>query len=113
MVPSELRCSGATCPKCSKPYLQKIMTMIEKKEKILLTLPAFPGKSSNPRKALSHLRDMEEQCSLEFFNELCLKIKNLYQPGAEILLCSDGKFFSDLVGIKEDHITAYKKSLIR
>lgn len=104
-------CSHLTCQACFAPHLQKIISAITLKKSISFVLPAFPGKSPNLAKVFGPLPDMAEQCALMFLNKLCDKIKLLYAPGAKITLCSDGRVFSDIVGIREEDITDYQREL--
>lgn len=101
------------CHHCMKPHLEKITRAIKNDEPVVFVLPAFPGKSPNLAKVLSPLPDMAEQLSLEFLEDLCLRIKQFHPPGARILLCSDGRVFSDAVGLKEDDVTEYQKEISR
>ncbi|MFJ4593102.1 L-tyrosine/L-tryptophan isonitrile synthase family protein [Kitasatospora sp. NPDC088861] len=78
---------------------------------ILFTLPGFPCKSPNPAKVLSHLPDEGERLSLTFLDGLCAEIGGYYEPGARILICSDGHIFGDLVHVPDDHIDEYSDEL--
>lgn len=80
---------------------------------VTLVLPAFPGKSPNPAKVLGTLPDMAERQALEFLQRLCDQVKEYYSPGAHIILCSDGRVFSDVVGMRDDDITVYQNELTR
>lgn len=104
-------CDGVTCPHCAAPHLSKIISSIEKNEPVTFVLPAFPGKSPNTEKVLGYLPDYAEAFSLKFLNTLSQKIKQYYAPGIKIIICSDGRVFSDVVGIKEVHITEYQLKL--
>lgn len=112
MVESKNTCS-ATCKKCHKPHLDKVVTAIIQKKKIRFVLPAFPGKSPNPAKVLGHLPDMAEKQALKFLNSLCKQIQEIYEPGAEVIICSDGRVFSDVVGISEKDVTSYQIEIDR
>ncbi|MGQ0505022.1 MAG: L-tyrosine/L-tryptophan isonitrile synthase family protein [Myxococcaceae bacterium] len=87
------------------------MSAIERDEPIVFVLPAFPGKSPNPAKVLGPRPDMAERQSIVFLHEFCRRIATIYGPGARIVLCSDGRVFSDVVGIKESDITTYQQDL--
>ncbi len=104
-------CKDLNCAKCSSPHLSKIITAVKKNKPITFVLPAFPGKSPNPEKVLGYLPDYAEQLSLNFLENLCQRIKKFYNPGVKIILCSDGRVFSDVVGMKENHVTAYQIEL--
>jgi pyoverdine/dityrosine biosynthesis protein Dit1 len=71
-------------------------------------LPAFPAKSPNTQKVLGSLPDKAERLALEFLKSLCDEIKSLYSPGAHITICSDGRVFSDVVGVSDEDVTAYQ-----
>ena len=74
-------------------------------------LPAFPGKSPNLGKVLGTLPDMAERRALEFLQQLCERIGRIYQPGARIILASDGRVFSDVVGMRDEDVSAYRDEL--
>lgn len=106
-------CSGSKCQLCSSLHFPKIISAIERREAVTFVLPAFPGKSPNPDKVLGHLPDFAEQLSLDFLGQLCERVKSFYSQGIKIILCSDGRVFSDVVGMKESNVTAYQAELNR
>lgn len=54
-------------------------------------LPAFPFKSANKvYKVLGSLPDKAEELALERLNGLCMRVQEVYEPGAEIVIISDG-----------------------
>ena len=106
-------CSGADCMDCSSIHLPKIISAVKRNEPVIFVLPAFPGKSPNNRKVLGSLPDHAERLSLKFLEELCNRVKKFYVSGVKIIICSDGRVFSDVVGIKEADITAYQIELDR
>src|SRR5690554_4229934 len=110
-VPEERR--GASCPNCRAHHYPKILAAVEQFLPVAFVLPAFPGKSPNPNKVLGALPDLAERLSLEFLGGLCRKVKEFYRPGIKIMLCSDGRVFSDVVGMKEEEVSAYQKELVR
>ncbi len=106
-------CRDVRCLKCAEWHLPKILETVELNEPVSFVLPAFPGKSPNPEKVLGALPDFAERLSLLFLASLCRKVKRYYSPGIKILLCSDGRVFSDVVGMKETDVTAYQIELDR
>ncbi len=102
---------GPDCGTCKAPHLPKVLRAIVQDRPITFVLPAFPGKSPNLAKVLGPLPDMAEERSLEFLENLCKKIGESHSPGAKIILCSDGRVFSDAVGIREEDISAYQDEL--
>jgi pyoverdine/dityrosine biosynthesis protein Dit1 len=110
-VSSHDECGGVKCHACSSAHLPRILSAVKDGHPIKFVLPAFPGKSPNPNKVLGVLPDHAERLSLIFIGELCQKIRSIYSPGIKFILCSDGRVFSDVVGIKESDISAYQIEL--
>lgn len=106
-------CSGLNCLSCFSHHLPKILAAVKRDEPVVFVLPAFPGKSPNPDKVLGALPDQAERLSLAFLGTLCRRIREYYAPGIRILLCSDGRVFSDVVGMAEENVTAYQRELDR
>ncbi|MCX6127424.1 MAG: isocyanide synthase family protein [Proteobacteria bacterium] len=111
IVDSGTSCAASSCHVCLAPHLQKVVSAITQGKPIPFVLPAFPGKSPNPAKVLGPLPDMAERRALHFLNYLCDRVRQLYPPGAQIILCSDGRVFSDIIGMSEDDVTAYQHEL--
>jgi pyoverdine/dityrosine biosynthesis protein Dit1 len=76
-------------------------------------LPAFPAKSPNPQKTLGHLPDYGEVLGLRRLNELCARIGEVYAHGASVAICSDGRVFSDLVGVADAAVDEYASQIRR
>lgn len=104
-------CKDLRCSDCSAHHLPKIISAVTQNKPVTFVLPAFPGKSPNPEKVLGHLPDLAERLSLRFLGNLCHRIKKIYIPGIKIILCSDGRVFSDVVGMVEEHVSAYQHEL--
>ncbi len=106
-------CAQLPCPACRDAHLARVERYVAAGEPVRFVLPAFPGKSPNTAKVLGVLPDMAERLALEFLGGLTARIREVYAPGAEILICSDGRVFGDAVGIADAHITAYQDELRR
>ncbi|MBS1961799.1 MAG: isocyanide synthase family protein [Bdellovibrionales bacterium] len=106
-------CAAAGCPRCLAPHLAKVVSAVALGLPVTFVLPAFPGKSPNPAKVLGTLPDMAERRALEFLQHLCDRLRDLYAPGARVILCSDGRVFSDAVGMRDADVTAYQDELSR
>lgn len=104
-------CAEKPCEQCLALHLPKVRRCIGAGEPIHFLLPAFPAKSPNPEKVLGRLPDMGEEIALNFLDEVCAEIDRLYSPGARISICSDGRVFSDLVGVVEEDVTSYAAEL--
>jgi len=66
---------------------------------------------AGPKKVLGRLPDMAEELALRYLDQACAEIQNIYSPGARILICSDGRAFSDLVGVSDDDVSAYGREI--
>jgi pyoverdine/dityrosine biosynthesis protein Dit1 len=106
-------CDASTCEQCASPHLPKIIDAVSQSKPVTFVLPAFPGKSPNPAKVLGPLPDMAERCALEFLQHLCDRIQQYYSPGGQIILASDGRVFSDAVGMRDDDVTSYQDEISR
>jgi pyoverdine/dityrosine biosynthesis protein Dit1 len=104
-------CLAEPCPRCLAPHQARVAAAVAAGTPITCVLPGFPGKSPNPAKVLGTLPDLGERLALRFLTRLCVEIREVYPPGAEIIICSDGRVFSDVVGLRDDDVTAYQSEL--
>lgn len=88
-----------------------INAAIARNEPVVMILPAFPAKSPNREKTLGPLPDMGEVLALKRLQRLCADISKIYRPGAELIICSDGRVFSDLVGVSDQDVSAYSRGI--
>ncbi|MBX9687145.1 MAG: isocyanide synthase family protein [Candidatus Obscuribacterales bacterium] len=110
-VPAGASVCASGCEKCSFLPLQKIVSAVKKNEAVTFVLPAFPGKSPNPEKVLGPLPDLAERLSFAFLGDLCKRVKEFYSPGIKIIVASDGRVFSDVVGMQESDVSDYQNEL--
>jgi pyoverdine/dityrosine biosynthesis protein Dit1 len=96
------------CYELHRPTLER---QLHAGEPLHMVLPAFPAKSPNLDKVLGHLPDKAEELALRHLQNICDRIGELYAPGARLTICSDGRVFSDLVGVPDEHVTLYAKKL--
>ena len=62
---------------------------------VKMCLPAFPFKSANKiYKVLGDLPDKAEELSLDRLNNMCIRIKEIYSPGAKLTIISDGLVYN-------------------
>jgi pyoverdine/dityrosine biosynthesis protein Dit1 len=104
-------CATSPCEACLAPHLPRVIAAIQEQRVITFVLPAFPGKSPNLAKVLGTLPDRAEQLALLFLNGLGEQIREMYAPGAVIILCSDGRVFNDIIGIHDTDVTDYQLAL--
>lgn len=94
-------------------HLGKIEALVARGAVIELVLPAFPAKSANPEKTTGTLPDLGELLAMRRLEALCVQIEEVYAPGARVVICSDGRVFSDLVGVTDADVTAYGREIAR
>lgn len=111
LLGGEGSCGQEPCPQCLAPHLVKIQAFLDREEPIHMVLPAFPAKSPNPEKTLGKLPDLGEHLALRTLQTMCEEIKDLYSPGAQVTICSDGHVFSDLVEVSDQDVTAYHSAM--
>lgn len=102
----------APCAACFEARSAKIERFIKQGEKIHFVIPAFPAKSPNKKKVLGVLPDLGELMALNFLQRLSEYVGYFYPPGARVTICSDGHVFSDVVGVTDSTVTAYRESLM-
>lgn len=104
-------CAENPCEQCLALHLARVQRFVRAGEPIHFLLPAFPAKSPNPKKVLGRLPDKAEELALGFLQEVCNEIGDIYPPGARITICSDGRVFSDLVGVSDEDVTGYNREI--
>lgn len=75
----------------TETFLSCIGRYVSANQRVLACLPAFPFKSANKvQKVLGTLPDKAEELALQRLNTICERIQDIYPPGAEITIISDG-----------------------
>ncbi len=93
------------------PLFKHIATRMKEERELVFLLPAFPAKSPSPSKTLGQLPDLGEVLALQNLQKLCDRISKIYSPGAKIIICSDGRVFSDVVRVSDESITLYQEGI--
>ncbi len=106
-------CAAAPCEDCYQAQWERTRAFLLAEKPVHFVLPAFPAKSNNPRKVVGALPDLGERLAIEFLQSFCEQVRHVYPPGARITICSDGHVFSDVLGIPDDDVTAYRDDLMR
>lgn len=104
-------CARRPCNECFAMHRPNVARFMEQGIPLHFVIPAFPAKSPNRKKVLGTLPDLGERLSLEFLQSFCDYVCHYYEPGAKITICSDGHVFSDLVGVDDQDVTAYRTEL--
>lgn len=91
---------------------KKIQNFVEQNKSIILTIIAFPYKSSNVKsKVLSSKADGAERHSLVYIQTLLNKIKAVYAPGAKMIIFPDGIPFCDVEKVSDERVLQYEADL--
>lgn len=106
-------CAATPCETCYGYQLPKVLDAVAAGRPLQFLILAFPAKSPNQRKVLGELPDMAERVAIEFLQSFCDHVGGFYPPGATVRICSDGHVFSDLVGVRDDAVTAYRDELAK
>lgn len=93
------------------PLLKKIIARMESGKELEFILPAFPAKSPSQKKTSGELPDFGEVLALKNLQNFCDRISDLYSPGAKLIICSDGRVFSDVVKVSDDSIDRYNEGV--
>lgn len=76
-------------------FLSVIRKFISAGARVEMCLPAFPFKSANKvYKVLGILPDKAEEIALDRLNTMCLRIRQIYRPGARCTIISDGLVYN-------------------
>ncbi|KAL8834802.1 MAG: hypothetical protein Q9170_003598 [Blastenia crenularia] len=93
-------------------FLSVINQFIIDEAQLQMCLPAFPFKSANKvDKVFGILPDKAEELALERLNSMCIRIGDIYSPGAKLTIISDGLVYNDLLGIPDRDTWAYGEAL--
>lgn len=106
-------CAKQPCEACFAAHREKIGEFVRAGKPVHFVLPAFPAKSRNPNKVLGTLPDLAEHLAIGFLESFCDQLSHVYQPGGRITICSDGHVFSDVLGIPDEDVLAYRAELRR
>jgi len=104
-------CGPNPCAQCLALHLPRVQHFVELGQPVQLVLPAFPAKSPNLSKVLGSRPDTAERLALRQLQTVCEEIGEIYTPGAQLTICSDGHVFSDLVGVEDDTVSAYNREI--
>jgi L-tyrosine isonitrile synthase len=93
------------------PIYESVKSLVSQRKEITFILPAFPAKSPNRQKTLGNLPDMGEVIALQRLQQLCMDISSIYQPGAKVVICSDGRVFNDIVRVSDENLVRYRDEI--
>jgi pyoverdine/dityrosine biosynthesis protein Dit1 len=83
-------------------FLSVIGEFVATESRVETCLPAFPFKSANKvYKVLSSLPDKAEELALGRLNTMCARIQEVYSPGAQVTIISDGITYNGMLTIQD------------
>ncbi|KAK3689021.1 Pyoverdine/dityrosine biosynthesis protein-domain-containing protein [Podospora appendiculata] len=98
--------------RATRQFHALIYNQVRSSQPVRLCLPAFPFKSPNSQsKVLGRLPDKAEEFALAHINGLCAAIGDIYTPGAELTIISDGLVYNDLLTVPDRDVWAYGQAL--
>jgi pyoverdine/dityrosine biosynthesis protein Dit1/AcrR family transcriptional regulator len=103
----EVECKSNQCNTCFSLHEPAVNFFTSQSKPIHFILPAFPAKSPNPLKTIGKVPDLGEEIALKTLESMCQEIGSIYKPGAQITICSDGRIFSELVGVSDYDVSEY------
>ena len=78
-------------------FLSVIDRFVKAGTQVEMCLPAFPFKSANKvHKVFGVLPDKAEELALARLNTMCIRIGDVYPPGAKLTIISDGLVYNGL-----------------
>lgn len=83
-------------------FIEVLNAFVKAGARVDMALPAFPFKSANKvYKALGFLPDKAEELALERLHNMCRRIQEIYEPGAQVVIISDGLVYNGLSHTKK------------
>ena len=104
-------CTEEALACCVRAQLPRVLPYVTAGRPVTCVLPAFPAKSPSPRKVLGVRPDLSEEQGLGYLHRLCTRLGELYPPGVRVVICSDGRAFSDVVGVPDQNVELYRHEL--
>lgn len=95
----------------ASPLGRRMARKVARGQRLTFLLPAFPAKSSNRDKTHGPAPDLGELLGLRNLDAMCGEISRVYRPGAEVVICSDGRVFNDLVMVSDEDLELYTRGV--
>lgn len=92
-------------------FIDKATYWIRRYSPVAMALPAFPCKTTNRDKAAASVPDGGEFEALANLSVFCQKLQEIYEPGCDLSIVSDGHVFSDCIGADDSTVTTYSRKL--
>lgn len=93
-------------------FLSVIDGFVVAQKRVEMCLPAFPFKSANKvYKVLGNLPDKAEELALSRLNTMCIRIEEIYEPGARCTIISDGLVYNGTI-LHFPHLLRYLDAIL-
>ncbi|KAI0534591.1 Pyoverdine/dityrosine biosynthesis protein-domain-containing protein [Xylaria digitata] len=92
-------------------FLPMVTERVTAGASVRILLPAFPFKENSGNLVLGALPDLGEELALAHLQGLCDNISAIYENSVELLICSDGLVYNDLMGISDEAAWEYGEAL--
>jgi len=90
--------------------IEKMSPFVSAYKPIKFSMLGYPMKSPNDRdKVLGKLPDLGEQVSIENFARFAALMKDVYRPGVEFSIISDGFIFADIMQVNDRIVEQYEE----
>lgn len=108
-------CSQTDCPICLEILASRLRPLVCAEKPVRMVISAFPYKIPNERKTVSEMPDRSEYHALLSMANLCREIGEVYAPGANVVIGSDGLPFhhvdASFTSLSESQICSYVNAL--
>lgn len=95
-------------------FLSVIDQFVMVEARVEMCLPAFPCKSANKvEKVFGILPDKAEELALGRLNTMCIRIGDVYRPGAKLTIISDGVVYNGPFNTKQNFSLTLSRLLIQ
>ncbi|WP_394847622.1 isocyanide synthase family protein [Pendulispora brunnea] len=84
-----------------------IEKFVARGEAVRMVLPGYPYKSLSERKCTGVEPDDAEVYSLLYLDSILKEIGAIHGPGAKLIIFSDGRPYSAIVGVPDENVTRY------
>jgi pyoverdine/dityrosine biosynthesis protein Dit1 len=88
----------------------KMSPFVGANKPVKFVMLGYPMKSPNNRdKVIGTMPDLAEEVSLNNFRDFSNRVKEVYSPGVEISIVSDGYVFNDIMDVSDNTVALYNE----
>ncbi len=109
MNPIIRRGSGSINYDVTVEYEKKISNFVKKNQPIEFVFQGFPFKCHNPIETLRLTPDLGEIAFLQRMADINETIKQLYPPGVEFVVLTEGRSYKDLFGASDEEVAFFEE----